>query len=163
MIGLDLCPFARTPFNSGRIRFHISDAGDMDALLDDLVAELVLLSRADPADIETTLLVHPRVLGDFEDFAAFLERADEVVDALDLRGAIQIASFHPDYQFADTEPGAIENYTNRAPYPTLHLLREDSIEQAVEAYPETHRIYERNMTTLRRLGREGWRRLWEKD
>jgi uncharacterized protein len=158
VIGLNLCPFAK-PIRD-RIRYAVSEADTPDELRADLVDELQTLAAADPDEIEATLLIHPRVLADFLDYNDFLEVADETLEDLDLVGEIQIASFHPRYQFAGTEPDDIENYTNRSPYPMLHLLRESSVEAAVEAHPDTAQINEKNVETMRALGHEGWRRLW---
>jgi len=160
VIGLNLCPFARTVFSENRIRYYVSAARTADELLADLDIELRRLQAADPAECETTLLIHPHTLADFLDYNDFLDLGDATLDALDLVDEIQIASFHPDYQFADTAPDAIENYTNRSPYPMLHLLREASVARAVASVPNTATIYEANITTLRRLGAQGWRRLW---
>src|SRR5690606_21663625 len=124
---LGLCPFARGPQAQGRIRYRVSTARDEDALLADLAEELRLLAESPPERVETTLLVHPSVLGRFEDFNQYLETADAAVAALGLTGVLQVASFHPDYRFEGTAPGEIANATNRSPYPTLHLLREDSV------------------------------------
>lgn len=157
VIGLNLCPFAKPVRN--RIRYAVSAADTPEALRADLIDELRLLAEADPEEIETTLLIHPRVLADFLDYNDFLEAADGTVEDLDLVGEIQIASFHPQYQFAGTGPDDIENYTNRSPYPMLHLLREASVEAAVEAHPDTWQINEKNIETMRALGHEGWRRL----
>ena len=159
VIGLNLCPFARAPYVKGRVRFRVSSAGNEDELVADLAEELGLLAAAEPDDIETTLLIHPQVLQDFHDFNDFLEIADATVTALGLEGELQVASFHPDYQFADAAPDAIENCTNRSPFPTLHLLRESSIDRAIEAIDDTDEIYRRNIESLRALGWEGWRRL----
>jgi uncharacterized protein len=159
VIGLNLCPFARSVHAGQRIRYVVTGADSTDALIEVLVQELDLLAAADPADVETTLLIHPRVLGDFLDYNDFLEVADAAVEQLGLTGEVQVASFHPRYQFAGTEPDDIDNFTNRSPYPTLHLLREASIERAVAAYPGAGRIFETNIETLRRLGRAGWDRL----
>ena len=160
VIGLNLCPFAKAVHLGDRIRYAVSVAETPDELRADLVDELQALAAADPAEIETTLLIHPRVFaGDFLAYNDFLEVADETLEDLDLVGEIQIASFHPRYQFAGTEPDDIENYTNRSPYPMLHLLRESSVEAAVEAHPDTAQINERNVETMRALGHEGWRRL----
>jgi len=159
VIGLDLCPFAKAVHVRNQIRYAVSDAATPEELLADLVTELRDLSAADPEEIETTLLIHPGVLTDFLGYNDFLGVADAAVAELGLEGVIQIASFHPRYQFAGTEPDAIENYTNRSPYPMLHLLREASVERAVAAFPDASRIYEKNVETLRRLGLEGWRRL----
>ncbi|MFG6416818.1 DUF1415 domain-containing protein [Roseateles sp. DC23W] len=156
VIGLNLCPFAKAVHVNERIRYVVSDATEPEALLKDLARELLALNRADPDEIDTTLVIHPRVLTDFLDFNDFLDAADALVEELKLDGILQIADFHPDYQFADNEPGDIANYSNRSPYPTLHILREDSIERAVESMPDTASIYENNLATLDKLGHEGW-------
>jgi hypothetical protein len=158
VIGLNLCPFARAV--ADRIRYRVSAATTADELLADLEAELRLLHDTDPRQIETTLLVHPRVLQDFLDFNDFLDVADAALEALGLTGVLQIASFHPQYRFAGTAQQDIENYTNRAPYPTLHLLREASVARAAAACGNPASIYERNIETMRRLGHAGWARLW---
>jgi uncharacterized protein len=163
VIGLNLCPFARLPFKHGRVRFRVSHAQDEDALLDDLCEELNALQAADPQVCETTLLIHPQVLNDFLEYNDFLGAAEATVEALGLEGEIQVASFHPEYQFADADTDAIENYTNRSPYPTLHLLREASIEQALASVPDTDAIYERNIETMRKLGLAGWQNLLRED
>ena len=160
VIGLNLCPFAKAVHVKQQVRFVLSDASTPEALLEQLAEELLLL-RDTPADeVDTTLLVHPDVLQDFLDYNDFLDNADAAVEALDLGGILQVASFHPDYQFAGTAPQDISNYTNRAPYPTLHLLREDSVSRAVAAFPEAASIVDRNIETLDRLGIEGWRKLF---
>lgn len=159
VIGLNLCPFAHAPRAANRIRFAVSAAHTQTALADDLVTELQLLSGADADDIETTLLIHPGVLGDFLDYNDFLDVTEDILERMDLVGELQVASFHPQYQFTGTEPEDMGNYTNRSPYPMLHLLREDSIERAVASFPDTDRIYLRNIEVLRALGHEGWRRL----
>jgi hypothetical protein len=163
VIGLNLCPFTRVPFMQDRIRFRVSRATDEAGLVADLREELQMLHAADPQACETTLLIHPDVLGDFLDFNDFLDTAEEVLRELDLEGEIQVASFHPDYQFADADADAIENCTNRAPWPTLHLLRESSIDQALASGIDTDAIYQRNIETLRRLGGTGWQALWRDD
>ena len=163
VIGLDLCPFARAVHLGRRIRYCVSDARRPEALLEDLARELLALRDADPEACETTLLIHPWIFGDFLDFNDFLDAVDGAIGELGLEGEIQVASFHPEYQFAGTEPGDIDNFTNRSPYPTLHLLRESSIERAVAAHPDIDAVPERNIRTLRRLGIEGWRRLWLDD
>ena len=159
VIGLNLCPFAKAVQVKGQIRYAVSVAGDDDALLRDLTSELEWLRDADPAETDTTLLIHPQVLGDFLDYNAFLDVADAAVEALGLEGILQVASFHPDYQFAGTAPDDIENFTNRSPYPTLHVLREASVERAVAAFPEAADIFETNMQTLDQLGIAGWQAL----
>jgi hypothetical protein len=156
VIGLNLCPFARAPHLQGRLRLRVSHARDTDTLLDDLCGELQSLAAADPADCETTLLIHPHVLGDFLDYNDFLDSADAAVETLKLDGVLQVASFHPQYQFAGTDAANIENASNRSPYPTLHLLREASVERAAEAMTDPDEIYRRNIETLRKLGSAGW-------
>jgi uncharacterized protein len=156
VIGLDLCPFAKAVYVGDRIRYCVSDARDEDALLKDLAHELSVLHSTPEPMCETTLLIHPRVLTDFTDYNVFLDAADGKIDSLGLRGEIQIASFHPRYQFAGTTSDDIGNYTNRSPYPMLHLLREASVERAVAAIPDAAAIFERNIETLRRLGVDGW-------
>ncbi|KGQ18143.1 DUF1415 domain containing protein [Lysobacter dokdonensis DS-58] len=156
VIGLNLCPFAKAVHTKGQVRWVLSDASAPEALLAELGEELAMLRDTDAAEIDTTLIVHPQVLQDFIDYNDFLGDADALVEALDLDGVLQVASFHPDYQFADSHPDDVENYTNRSPYPTLHLLREDSVSRAVEAFPDPDVIVERNVETLRKLGRDGW-------
>jgi hypothetical protein len=159
VIGLNLCPFAKAVHARGQIRWVLSAATTPTALLHDLVRELKHLHATDPSVTDTTLLVHPGVLGDFLDFNDFLDVADAALADLGLEGVLQIASFHPHYQFADAAPDDIGNFSNRSPHPTLHLLREDSIERAVAAYPDAEAIYGRNIETLEALGPEGWQRL----
>ena len=156
VIGLNLCPFAKAPYVKGQVRCTVSASQDPETLLAELRAELHLLVETDPRKTETTLLVVPDQFAEFDDFNDFLDDADAAVVALGLEGTIQIASFHPRYRFAGTAPDDLDNATNRAPYPTLHLLREDSVERAVEAFPETETIYEANIRTLRELGDSGW-------
>ena len=159
VIGLNLCPFAKAVYVKQQVRIVISDASTERALLEELGEELALL-RDTPADeIDTTLLVHPQVLGDFLDYNDFLGDADALVEAMDLDGVLQVASFHPQYQFAGSEPDDADNLTNRAPYPILHLLREASIDRAVTAYPDPDAIIERNIATVRELGFDGWNKL----
>ena len=156
VIGLNLCPFAKSVHVKGQIRYVVSTARTAEALHADLTDELMRLRDADPAEVDTTLLIHPYVLEDFLDFNDFLDIADTTLAELDLEGEIQVASFHPLYQFAGTAPDDLGNFTNRSPYPTLHLLREASIDRAVEAFPDAADIFERNIETMERLGHEGW-------
>ena len=160
VIGLNLCPFAKAVHGKGQIRWRLSDASEPKALLADLVQELQFLAAADVQAVETTLLVHPHVLDDFLDFNDFLDVADAALVDLGLDGTLQIASFHPQYQFADSEPDDITNHSNRSPHPTLHLLRESSIDRAVASVPDAADIYERNLETLRGLGHAGWQALF---
>lgn len=155
VIGLNLCPFAKAVQVKGQVRYVFSDATDEQGLLDTLCSELHYLAEADPARIDTTLIVHPRVLTDFEDFNDFLDAADAAVEQLGYGGVLQVATFHPHYQFADTDPDDITNATNRSPYPTLQLLREASVDRAADSYPEADTIYEANMQTMTSLGPQG--------
>lgn len=159
VIGLNLCPFAKSVHVKGQVRYVVSAARSEDALLDDLERELKFLAGAAPAEVDTTLLITPEVLTDFDDFANFLDLVEVVLRTQGLSGILQVASFHPDYVFADAEPDDISNHTNRAPYPTLHLLREASLARATAAFPDAADIYERNIETLNELGLEGWRTL----
>lgn len=159
VIGLNLCPFAKAVYVKQQVRFVLCEAEDTASLLQLLRDELQFLHAADPAAVDTTLIVHPRVLTDFLDYNDFLDRADGLVAELGMEGEIQVASFHPDYRFAGTAPGDIGNCTNRSPFPTLHLLREASVERAVATFPDPGAIVARNIATLERLGQDGWRRL----
>lgn len=159
VIGLNLCPFAKAVYVKDQVRFVLSDATTAEALVEELAEELVLLRDTPAEQIDTTLIVHPQMLTDFLDYNDFLDNADAAIEALDLQGILQVASFHPQYQFEGTAPDDVSNYTNRAPYPTLHLLREDSVERAVAAFPDPDVIVERNIETLDKLGVEGWTRL----
>jgi hypothetical protein len=159
VIGLNLCPFAKAVYARQQVRIVVSDAATERALLEQLGEEMALLRDTPSETIDTTLLVHPQVLGDFLDYNDFLDDADALIEAMELDGVLQVASFHPHYQFAGTEPDDAENLTNRAPWPILHLLREDSVDRAVAAYPEPDAIIERNVATMRGLGVEGFRKL----
>ncbi|WP_296944752.1 DUF1415 domain-containing protein [uncultured Massilia sp.] len=159
VIGLNLCPFAKSVYIKEQVRFVVSPARTPEDLLETLMNELQALADTDPDKTDTTLLIHPFVLNDFVDFNEFLDVADAAVEDMQLDGELQVASFHPDYQFADTDPNDISNYTNRAPYPILHLLREASIDRAVEAFPDAADIFEKNIDTMDKLGHEGWDKL----
>ncbi|MBC7416479.1 MAG: DUF1415 domain-containing protein [Herminiimonas sp.] len=159
IIGLNLCPFAKAVQRKNQVRYVVSNADTGADLALELSRELRLLQDADPEQVDTTLLIHPRVLTDFFDYNVFLSVADRMVRKAGLDGELQIASFHPQYAFGDADPDAIENYTNRSPYPMLHLLREASIARAVAAFSDAGDIYERNKATLRELGMKGWQEL----
>jgi hypothetical protein len=156
VIGLNLCPFAKSVEVKQQVRYVVSHATRTKPLLIDLKRELLALAAADPAVLDTTLLVAPDGFAEFLEFNDLLNRADKLLVDLDLDGVLQIASLHPKYQFADTEPEDITNFTNRAPYPTLHLLREESVDRAVAAFPNAETIFETNMQTMQDLGPEGW-------
>lgn len=162
VIGLNLCPFAKAVYIKNQVRFVVSHAPHLDGFLEDLDRELDFLAAASADEIDTTLLIHPSLLQDFLDFNDFMQLAEAAVGEHGLEGDLQIASFHPDFQFEGTEPDDISNYTNRAPFPTLHLLREASIERAVVAFPEAESIYQRNIETLEKLGITGWQALFDK-
>lgn len=158
VIDLNLCPFARREYDSFRLRFVVSTAESDEALLADLTQELAFLER--DRETETTLLIHPRILGDFLHYNQFLDRCDQLLERHGYAGRYQVASFHPDYRFAGTPAEAAENYTNRSPYPMLHLLREDSISRAVAGHPDIDGIPVRNIDLLQRLGEDRLRDLW---
>lgn len=160
VIGLNLCPFAKAVTVRDQVRFVVTEATTTQDLLEALALELAHLRDVPAEDTDTTLLIHPQVLNDFLDYNDFLDLADALVEDMGLEGVLQVASFHPDYQFADAGTDDIENFTNRAPYPTLHLLREDSVSRAVDAYPDPDVIVQRNLGTLQRLGHAGWRKLF---
>lgn len=157
VIGLNLCPFAKAVHAKEQIRYVVSDVRDLEGVLTVLETELRALDEAHPQAVDTTLLIFPHALGDFLEFNDALLFAQRLLGQLRLDGELQIASFHPQYQFDGTEPDDIENYTNRAPYPILHLLRESSVERATQAFPDAADIYERNQETMRQLGHDGWR------
>ncbi|KOO82766.1 DUF1415 domain-containing protein [Stenotrophomonas maltophilia] len=158
VIGLNLCPFAKAVYVKEQVRIVLSDATTPEALVEQLAEELVLLRDTPAEQIDTTLIVHPQVLTDFLDYNDFLDNADAAIEALDLQGILQVASFHPDYQFEGVAADDASNYTNRSPFPTLHLLREDSVARAVDVYPDPDVIVERNIQTLDRIGVDGWHR-----
>ncbi|OZI25622.1 peptidase [Bordetella genomosp. 7] len=159
VIGLNLCPFAKAVQVKQQVRYAASDATDAEGVLADLEDELLLLSQADDQEIDTTLLIVPDALDDFYEFNDFGDLSDRLLKRMRLVGTLQVATFHPAFQFADSLPDDIENCTNRSPHPILHLLREDSIDRAVEAYADAAEIYEKNIQTMQRLGWEGWRKL----
>jgi hypothetical protein len=159
VIGLNLCPFAKSVFVHDQIRYVVSEASSEAVLLADLRVALSDLMQADADRVETTLLIHPGVLANFSDYNDFLEAADALLCEMELDGVLQIASFHPEYQFAGTSPDDIENATNRSPWPILHLLRESSIDRAILAFPDAADIFERNIALLHQIGQSGWDQL----
>ena len=152
VVELNLCPFARHELVNERIRFVLTRAQTEEALLNALQTELELLSRDD--SIGTTLLIHAEVLQNFDHYNQFLSVADQLLHHMALDGVYQVASFHPDYQFAGTNPNDAQNYTNRSPYPVLHLLREESVTQAVDRTPGIDRIPLRNISLMNRMGKD---------
>lgn len=159
VIGLNLCPFAKAPYAKGRVRIAVSRARHLDGFLEDLDREILLLLNTPAAELETTLLLHPTLFGDFFLFNDMLDIAEAALADHGAEGIIQIAPFHPDFQFADSEADDPANNTNRSPYPTLHLIREDSIEKALAAFPDPAQIFERNIKLLREMGQAGWDKL----
>jgi len=159
VVGLNLCPFARAVLTRRQVRCVASAAAGEAELLERLGEELALLAAADPEETDTTLLVCTHALADFDAYNQFLDPADALLRAMHLEGVIQVASFHPHYRFADSDADDVTNATNRSPWPTLHLLREASVERAVAAIPDPATIYAANMRTLQALGAEGWERL----
>lgn len=159
VIGLNLCPFAKSVYVKDQVRLVVSRARHLDALLDDLDHELELLKTTPAEQLDTTLLIHPTLFPDFLVFNDFLDVADGVLSDHELEGVVQIAPFHPDFVFDGEDEGDMSHFTNRSPFPTLHLIREESLEKAIESFGNTDVIFERNIETLRRLGVEGWKRL----
>jgi uncharacterized protein len=156
VIGLNLCPFAKGVYVKNQIHFTVSAATDAQELLADLKKELSDLNALDPADRDTTLLIAPTCLAEFLDFNAFVDSADRLLGKMKLHGTLQLASFHPAFEFADAAPGDITHFTNRSPYPMLHVLREASVAQAVAVFPQAGTIYGKNKQTLTDLGLAGW-------
>ena len=159
VIGLNLCPFAKAVYVKNQVRLVVSKARHADDLLEELDRELDLLVATPASEIDTTLLIHPTLFEDFLDFNDFLEVAEGVLDEHELEGVVQLASFHPQFQFDGTDPNDISNYTNRAPFAMLHLLREQSVERAVMAFPQADAVFEQNIATLEKLGLAGWQAL----
>ncbi|HUR88434.1 MAG TPA: DUF1415 domain-containing protein [Ramlibacter sp.] len=159
VIGLNLCPFAKAVHVKGLVHCAVSEALDARAVVDDVAVELEALAQVDPSVRETTLLIVPHCLHDFLEFNDVVHRAERLVRKRGMEGVMQVASFHPHYRFEGTEEDDITNFTNRSPYPVVHLLREDSISRAVAAFPDARAIYEANMDTMRRIGHEGWHAL----
>ena len=159
VIGLNLCPFAKAVYVRDQIRYTVSAAESPEALLEDLEREARWLAETEAEEVDTTLIIHPNVLKDFLEYNDFLGVAEEALERLGFDGVLQIASFHPDYQFADAAADDVVNYTNRSPYPMLHLLREESVDRAVAAFPDAGDIYRKNIETARRLGIAGWKAL----
>lgn len=160
VIGLNLCPFAKSVFVKKQVRYALTAAATADQLLAELASELTRLRDTAPEQLDTTLLIHPRAMTDFLDYHFFLAEVDALNRQLGFDGVFQVASLHPQYEFAGSAPDDIANYTNRSPYPTLHLLRESSIDRAVAAFPDAAEIFERNIETMEKLGPEGWQKLW---
>ena len=148
----DLCPFARYPYDQGRVRIVATDATDSDSVFRFILGELDNLYQADPEKIETTLVVVEQLLMNFDDYLDFLDLLQRVIVETGLEGEIQIASFHPDYQFEGVEKDDPSNYTNRSPYPLFHLIREASLEKAIAHYPEPEKTPQRNIALMREMG-----------
>ena len=159
VIGLNLCPFAKAPYVKNRVRISVSHTKHLDGFLEDLDRELQLLGNTPADTLETTLLIHPDLFPDFFVFNDMLDIAEQAIVDNELEGVIQIAPFHPNFQFDGTDADDISNYTNRSPYPTLHLIREDSIAKASAAFPNAAAIFERNIALLEEMGQTGWDKL----
>ena len=162
VIGLNLCPFAKAVQVKNQVRYVVSEATDEETLLNQLREEMSRLVATEPSQVDTTLLIHPGVLNDFIDFNDFLGLAEEALEDLGHAGVLQVASFHPQYQFEGTDPDDVTNATNRSPYPTLHLLREESVDRAVAAFPDAEAIFEKNIRIMEELGADGWAQLQAK-
>lgn len=162
VIGLNLCPFAKKPFSTDKIIYRVEESGDIETLMETLLTELLILNNSPASEISTTLIIHPNVLTDFMDYNDFLHVANDLLERVDMVGIVQIASFHPNYQFAETQINDVTNYTNRSPFPMLHLLRENEVEQAVKNYPKPEDIPNQNIEKLKELGLEGWIKLQDK-
>ena len=160
VIGLNLCPFAKHPYQKGKILYQEIDSNEDEKVLGAIAEAMLYLAKADASELETTVLLAPQ-LTDFEEYLDFLDVANVIVEELELEGIIQIASFHPDYQFAETDATDVENFTNRAPYPMFHFLREDSVENALLAFPEAKNVPEKNIETMKKLGHKGINELLE--
>jgi hypothetical protein len=160
VIGLNLCPFAKAAYVKNQIRFKVSEALNEEDLLKDLLAEMKFLNESRASVTDTTVLIHPEVLKDFSDYNRFLEVADNALVELNLEGILQVASFHPEYQFEGTKKDDISNYTNRSPYPILHLLREESVSKAIDSHPNAESIPDKNIETMNKLGITGWKKLF---
>lgn len=159
VIGLNLCPFASKPFREDKIRYLVQATPDRTHLVDKIVLEATLLADEEVTDVETTLIIHPDMLSDFMDYLDFIEYIEEVLVGIGLEGVIQVASFHPEYQFEGTQKGDPENYTNRSPFPMIHLIREASVSRAVDLYPDVEKIPEQNIKTMNELGKAGIQKL----
>lgn len=155
VIGLNLCPFAGKPFREDKIRYVLQATPDLTHLMDKVVIEATTLANDQTNDIETTLIIHPDLLNDFYDYLDFVDYVNESLEGLGLEGVIQVASFHPDYQFEGTQASDPENYTNRSPYPMVHLIKEASVSKAVDTYPDIESIPDNNIQTMNDLGIEG--------
>lgn len=161
VIGMNFCPFAKNPFDADTIRYVLVEDTDIQGLGEKLVAELRYLANTPASKVETTLLIHPSLLLNFEEYLNFLEVTSYLLEDYEMEGIIQVASFHPDYQFDGTEPEDVENYTNRSPYPMLHLLRESSVSWAVATYPEVEKVPARNIHYLKTLGLAAIKQQWD--
>jgi len=152
IIAHNFCPFAKKPFIQDTIRYKVCNATSSEIVVDDLVDELLYLHEASPTEVETSLLIVPYTLTEFEDYNQFLDVVDSALEELDLIDIIQVASFHPEYCFADLDPDDVRNYTNRSIYPMFHLIRENSVEHARATHPDVEAIPDKNMDLLLEIG-----------
>ena len=155
IIQYNLCPFAKKPFVQNKISYIVYEGEDLEELATILQQTFTDLQTISRSSLETTIIILPNLLQNFNDYLAFLEVANRLIFALRLEGIIQIASFHPNYQFAGTNKEDVTNYTNRSPFPLIHLLREDSVTEAVTHYEDIEEIPERNMELMRQLRKDG--------
>lgn len=161
VIGLNLCPFSARPFRAGQVRIHVSECRDEVSLLTELQLELTRLDETPAAELETTIIAIPRMLADFLDYNDFLEQVDQLLEHFEWSGEYQVASFHPRYQFAGTRVDDAENFTNRSPVPLLHILREDSVEAALDSHPDPDNIPLANIERMRNLTSAQLRELFQ--
>jgi len=159
VIQYNLCPFAAHPFQKGKIRYCLVESVELEdppagrtGLAKALIKEVQLLASVPSEEIETTLIIHPNILTDFLDFNYFLAVAESILEEMELDGVIQIASFHPQYQYADASPNSAANYVTRSPFPMLHLLREESVAHAIKSHSDTTQIPEENIKKMEALG-----------
>lgn len=154
VIGYNLCPFAAQPFHQDRIKYVLVGGEEVEPLVETVFQECIHLQDTDPMEVETTILIHPGILTDFEDYLAVLGQMQDDLEELQLEGVVQLATFHPDYQFAGTNQNDPENFTNRSPYPMIHILREESVEKAINSHSDTENIPLENIKTMNGIGRE---------
>jgi hypothetical protein len=161
VVGLNLCPFARPLLDAANLRIAICEDSDPEALRRAFLLELDLLQGSTEREIATTLLAFPHALTDFDDYLAFLDRAQQLLVESGLEGLVQLASFHPRYRFEGEEESAASHYSNRAPYPLIHLLREDMLSRVLDEFTDPDKIPERNIETLGAIGAEELERRWQ--
>ncbi|HHP0479969.1 TPA: DUF1415 domain-containing protein [Vibrio campbellii] len=160
VIGLNLCPFAAKPQRNKQIKIFVSEASQEEALLEDILLQLIELSNTEPEKLETTLVVVPNMLQDFWDYNFFIDWVEGLIKQQDWEGIFQVATFHPDYCFGGAEPEDDENLTNRSPYPVFHLIREESMEKVLKHYPDPESIPDTNIARVSALSEEERKKLF---